>query len=125
MKKMIWLAISIACLLAAGVVVYSAMELKKMEISDIDLADVPDGEYEGKHEYMGFTCRVKVKVRGHRITDVEVEEDRDDEYVDKAKGMVDNMIREQSLDVDTVTGATFSSRAILKAAENALKRAKR
>ncbi|MGB3111376.1 MAG: FMN-binding protein, partial [Candidatus Omnitrophota bacterium] len=62
----------------------------------------------------------EVRVRDHRITDIKVFEDRESEYVEQAKGVTKNVIKEQSLKVDTVTGATITSRAILKAIENAL-----
>ena len=42
-----------------------------------------------------------------RVTDVEDE-------------LINNVIKNQSLDVDVVSGATVSSKAILKAIENAL-----
>jgi uncharacterized protein with FMN-binding domain len=128
MKRTLWIALSVVGLLASmigGIVAYSVVELRRTEISGIDLTALPDGVYAGEHGYMGFTCRVKVKVSGHRITAVEVDEGRKDEYVSKAEGVVDKLIKAQSLGVDTVTGATFSSRAILKATENALKRGER
>ncbi|MGB2630745.1 MAG: FMN-binding protein [Candidatus Omnitrophota bacterium] len=88
---------------------------------DIDLSKIPDGVYKGKCRYYGmFTCEVEVRVRDHRITDIKVFEDRESEYVEQAKGVTKNVIKEQSLKVDTVTGATITSRAILKAIENAL-----
>lgn len=39
----------------------------------------------------------------------------------KAEVIIDDVIKEQSLLVDAVTGATISSRAIFKAIEDALK----
>ena len=91
------------------------------EAKDVDLSKLPDGVYKGKCRYYGiFTCEVEVKVRNHRITDIKVFEDRESEYVEQAKGVAQNVIKEQSLEVDTITGATVTSRAILKAIKNAL-----
>ena len=41
-------------------------------------------------------------------------------FLNRAKGVIDRIIASQSVDVDTVSGATFSSKGILAAVENAL-----
>ena len=104
----------------AAFAVYSAKEIRSMDVEEIDLSRVPDGVYKGEQDYFGFTCRVEVTVKDHRMVDVKVYEDRESEYVEKAKDVAQNVLREQSLKVDTVTGATVTSKAILKAIENAL-----
>ena len=42
-----------------------------------------------------------------------------------AESLIDKILDEQSLDVDIVTGATASSKAILKAVESALEKGKK
>lgn len=128
MRKMVWMVLGIVVLIAAGiggVVAGGVMVLKRAEVADIDLSTVQDGAYEGTHKYLGITNRVKVEVRGHRIVAIEVNENRDSDYLDRAKGVAKRVIGKQSLNVDTVTGATVSSKAVLKAVENALERGKR
>lgn len=91
------------------------------EVKEVDLTRISDGVYKGKCRYYGmFTCEVEVEVKDHRITDIKVFEGRESEYVEAAKGVTKNVIREQSLKVDAVTGATVTSNAILRAIENAL-----
>ena len=91
------------------------------EVREVDLTKISDGTYKGKSRYYGmFTCEVEVEVKDRRITDIKVFEDRESEYVEAAKGVTKNVIRKQSLKVDTITGATVTSNAILKAIENAL-----
>ena len=41
-------------------------------------------------------------------------------FLNRAKGVIDRIIASQSVDVDTVSGATFSSKGILAAVKNAL-----
>lgn len=105
---------------AALYLLHSEQQVKDMEIGGIDLERIPDGVYHGKCDYMVFTCSVDVTVRGHKITDIKVFENRQSKWVESAKGVTKNVIREQSLQVDTITGATITGKAILKAIENAL-----
>ncbi|MEA3488959.1 MAG: FMN-binding protein [Candidatus Omnitrophota bacterium] len=108
----------------AGYMFYSEKQVMNMEIGDVDLSRVPDGEYKGKCDYMIFTCRAEVSVRNHRITGIKLFEDRDSKWVEQAKGVARDVLREQSLKVDTVTGATITSKAFLKAIRNALTKTK-
>jgi len=64
---------------------------------------------------------VTVRVKDHRITDIDVFEARGGKYVENAEKVTRNILEKQSLDVDTITGATVTSRAIIKAVDNALK----
>ena len=90
------------------------------EDTDINLIEVSDGEYIGQHlDYRGAKMVVEVDVKDHRIRNIKVF-GRDDVYVDMAKGVVREVIKHQSIKVDTVTGATVSSQSILKAIKNAL-----
>ena len=61
-----------------------------------------------------------------QITDCTVlsAEKEDTAYFDAAQGVIDEVLDEQTAEVDTVSGATFSSRGILGAVEDALEQAK-
>ena len=56
------------------------------------------------------------------ITDHKNEDDR---YFNQTKKVVDTIIDKQSLSVDTVSGATYSSKGIIEAVSNAMKAAKK
>ena len=43
----------------------------------------------------------------------------DASFLNRAKGVIDRIIAAQSVEVDTVSGATFSSKGILAAVKNA------
>ena len=49
----------------------------------------------------------------------------DTAYLDAASAVIDSILEQQSTDVDTVSGATFSSNGILHAAEDALRKAEK
>ena len=104
----------------AAAIIINISDLLRSEIIGADLALLPDGIYGGSYSYIGITCRVHVTVKDHKIAAIEVDESRKSDYLDRAKFVTKRVIKEQSLDVDTVTTATFTSRAILKAIENAL-----
>ena len=58
----------------------------------------------------------------HRLTAIEIidAKDEDTAYLDKARQIMDNMIAAQSTEVDTISGATFSSTGIQMAVQAAL-----
>ena len=56
----------------------------------------------------------------HRITEITLLNIGDSEYEKKGAGIIGRVIESQSTDVDTISGATLSSRTILMAIDNAL-----
>jgi uncharacterized protein with FMN-binding domain len=96
-------------------------DVRKMAINDIPLSDIIDGTFRGDFNYGDFTYEVEVIVQEHVIKDIKILENRQDsEYARKATAVVNNVLKAQSLNVDVVTGATTTSKALLKAIENAL-----
>lgn len=84
--------------------------------------DVADGTYEGSAEGYHGAVRVSVSVRDKSIVSVDVLSHSDDEsFFTRAKeGVIRSILSSQSLEVDTVSGATYSSRGIINAVKNAL-----
>lgn len=90
-------------------------------IENVDLQKVKDGVYEGEYEIFPVKAAVSIKVKNHKITEIEITKHREGKG-EKAETIIEDVIRAQSLDVDTISGATRSSKCILKAIENALQR---
>lgn len=82
--------------------------------------------YEGSAKGFGGEVAVSVTIAQGKITAVEVTEAKgeDSAYLSMAMALTDAVIIEQSADVDTVSGATYSSRGILDATRQALDLAK-
>ena len=84
-----------------------------------------NGTYEGSGTGYGGTITVQVTLQDDTITDVSVTsapgEDR--AYLAQGENVISSIISEQSTDVDTVSGATFSSTGILEAVNDALTKA--
>ena len=81
-----------------------------------------DGIYYGTGTGYAGQIKVCVIVKDKKIDSIEVIEVEADDaaFMERAKGVINQVIRTQELDVDTVSGATYSSRGILEAIKNAL-----
>ena len=101
-------------------------QIKSMDISYVDPATVPDGEYTGEFPFrQKYLYRVKVSVKSGRLTDIEVlENGTENEYAEKGLGIIPRILREQSPNVDAVSGATVTSKSLMKCVEKALKKAR-
>lgn len=84
-----------------------------------------DGAWEGTGTGFGGDITVSVTVANGKITGVEIlsAESEDPAYFEMAKELPDRIVKEQSTEIDTVSGATFSSNGILDAAADALGKA--
>ncbi|ERJ11988.1 FMN-binding protein [Haloplasma contractile] len=100
---------------------YGQKEVNKTIVNDVDLTTIEDGVYIGEFEGHRWSNKVKVDIDDHKIVDIITMGDQlfNDEQVKNE--LFEQVIEEQSVDVDVVSGATISSKAYLKAIENALK----
>lgn len=125
MKKVIlFVVIFIAVVIAAGSIVVSNLEknldeLTTMEIKDVDLSKVKDGTFTGYYQVLPVDAKVEVTVENHVIKNIKLVEHGNGKG--QAAEVIPQMVVEaQSLDVEAVSGATYSSMVILKAIEKAL-----
>ena len=85
-----------------------------------------DGTYEGSAS--GFKkgiTNVSVVIESDKITDIKVISHGDDiPFFDKALSVIDKMLQTQSTEVDVVSEATYSSKGIINAVEDALNKAR-
>ncbi|MCD8231448.1 MAG: FMN-binding protein [Clostridiales bacterium] len=117
--------------------VYEVQAIPEQEVEDEDTADEDDAEEEnevqGSFELddgiyygsgTGYAGKISVAVTidSKSITEIEVTEVEADDsaFFNRAKGVIEEIIRQQSLEVDVVSGATCSSRGIISAVKNAL-----
>lgn len=84
-----------------------------------------DGNYTGSAAGYNGDVTVSLTVKGDKITALSVVSHSDDDlYMEDAKGVVSKILSAQSADVDSVSGATFSSEGIKNAVKAALQQAK-
>ena len=81
-----------------------------------------DGTYTGEADGYGGTIQVEVTLASDEITSINVVSapGEDSAYLSQAESVIDSILSAQSTDVDTVSGATFSSTGILNAVDDAL-----
>lgn len=111
--------------LMAAIIGYLSLQssvkgLRSLTIGQVDLARVEDGEYEGEYDGGLVKAKVRVRVSGHRITDLTILR-HNTGLGRKAESIVKAVVEAQSLAVDAIAGATYSSKVILKATEAALR----
>lgn len=84
-----------------------------------------DGTYTGSAQGFGGTITVQVTLASDEITDIQVTSapGEDSAYLSQGEGVISSIISAQSTDVDTVSGATFSSTGIINAVVDALGKA--
>lgn len=85
-----------------------------------------DGRYEGAAEGYGGKVGVEILVQGGEIKEVKVVEQSESMPREALEKIPDRVLKKQTAeDVDAVTGATLTSRAILKAVKKALEKAEK
>lgn len=116
-----------------GVTGKSKQESTSESESDSSLAEIAavqdasaykDGTYYGTGKGFAGTMKVKVDISGGKIASISIVSTKDgDSYVKSALSLLDTIVEKQSTNVDTVSGATFSSRGIIAAVRSALSQA--
>lgn len=125
-KKVILVAVIMTILLASFAIVIivsnskaNLEQLAGMEIENIDFKDIPNGVYSGSYKVFPVKVEVMVTVNNHKISDIELVKHNHGQGAD-AEVIIDRVLETQTLGLDVITGATYSSKIILKAIENAL-----
>lgn len=85
-----------------------------------------NGTYKGKGYGFRDEIEVALTIKDKTITSIEVLKSSDDEpFFSRASELLNTIIVNQNIRVDVVTGASFSSRGLLEAVEDALNTAKK
>ena len=92
-------------------------------VNSTDLSNVQDGVYIGQYKSAMVSAKVEVIVKENKIIEIKILQ-HDCGLGTKAEVIVDEVVNAQTLEVDTVSGATLSSKVILKAVEDALSKGK-
>ncbi len=95
--------------------------IKAIVIESVDLSKVADGTFEGDYDAGAIYAKVKVQVKSGKITRIDIVEHKNGKGA-PAEVLADQIVNQQSMEVDDVSGATGSSRVIKKAVETALKK---
>ena len=126
MKKAMIIILSILGVLVvvgAGGIFYITNGLEAGEnlaINPVDLTAIEDGTYAGVYQAGRWSNEVAVSVADHQIANIAVVKTVTIDDPEMTSTIINNVIKNQSTTVDTVSGATVTSKAYLKSIENAL-----
>lgn len=107
----------------------TAGDITAADSSNADTSDADnvykDGTYTGEAQGFGGTIQVQVTLTSDEITDIQVTSasGEDSAYLSQGEGVISSILSAQSTDVDTISGATFSSTGIINAVVDALGKA--
>jgi uncharacterized protein with FMN-binding domain len=129
MKKRTKIIIAIAAIVVIGAAVVGGIYLANvnaykdavvnMAYADVDISSVPDGSYTGECHVGFIYAKVEVTVKDGAIVQIDLLEHKNERGKD-ADSIIDDIVAQQKVDVDEISGATNSSKVIKKAADNAL-----
>jgi uncharacterized protein with FMN-binding domain len=140
-KTKVWIVVLsivvvLGVVLAGGIILTASArkELQNAVIAEVDFKKLKDGVYTGEYRSTKESYRnaaVEVTVSSGTVTEIRVTEgalagDKQETEIKKGitiNSLFDEVIKSQSLQVDVISGATLTSKAHLKALENALKQA--
>jgi uncharacterized protein with FMN-binding domain len=94
--------------------------MAEVEIHEVDLNTVKDGTFTAVTDAGPIVVELILTVRDHKITDINLLKHRNGRG-QAASGIIEDIIEQQSLLVDSISGATLSSTVILDTVESALK----
>ena len=95
-------------------------QVKAFDKTNIDLSQVADGVYDGHSETDFVKVAVRVTVADEMIKDIEILKHECGKGL-PANEIVNDMIKNNTVEVDTVSGATMSSEVIKAAVRDALR----
>ena len=126
----LWIAlVVVAVLAAAGGFGWSRLmkehkEARSLPLNAVDFSRLNDGTYHGAYAGGMYKWRANecdVTVTNGRVTNIQLVGSKDPGSKNtQHKELYDRVIKAQSLQVDTITSATLTSKAWLQAVENAL-----
>ena len=98
-------------------------EARSLPLDAVNFSRLKDGSYVGEYAGGMYKWRVnsaRVTVTGGKVTEIEPISGVVDQGNGSTEMLYDRVIKAQTLQVDTISGATLTSKAYLQAVENAL-----
>ena len=97
----------------------NSVKPKREEVA-ISTANLKDGRYQGSAQGYADTLTVEVEIRDGKILSAKYISGNDDEpYLSNAMSVLTNIVKRQTTQVDTVSGATYSSLGLINAGSKA------
>lgn len=126
MIMMVTLPVLLVTLALGGALLFTSgerREAKNLPIKSVDFKQLHDGTYVGEYEggmYKWRANKIQVTISKRKVTDIKLLEHKEKNSSEITNTLFNRVIQSQSLQVDTISGATLTSKAYLKGIENAL-----
>ena len=123
-KTLLTIVVIVVAFIASTAMVFSIRmnsQVKSFDRSGIDISQVSDGVYNGHSETDLVKVEVKVTVEAGAIKDIEILKHECGKGR-PANVIVNDMVKNNDVEVDGVSGATFSSEVIKDAVRDALRK---
>ncbi|MDW7667942.1 MAG: FMN-binding protein [Bacillota bacterium] len=96
-------------------------EGQNIEVNNVDLSYLEDdGFYTGNFKFGRWSNEAKVTLEDRKIMDIEFTDDVSFSKDEVREEIINRIIDKQKVNVDVVSGATVTSKAYMKAVEDAL-----
>lgn len=119
-KAILMLGIIVLVILIVFVVIIKTQKPNDLHIGNVDISAIKDGVYIGSADNGLINATVSVEVINGTILNIKILE-HEQLLGKKAEKITESIIEQQSLEVDAITSATYSSDTLRKAIENALR----
>jgi uncharacterized protein with FMN-binding domain len=127
MKKKIIIGVSIVVIAVLAFAIREGVRLSRYKkkaqattIESLDISQIQDGVYQGEYDLDYVYAAVSVTVKAGKIEQIAIRKHKHGRGAEAEKEIPKRIQDRQSVQVDVVSGATNSSKAIIKAVEVAL-----
>lgn len=116
---------------AGGALIFTSGERREgrnLPIAAVNFKQLKDGTYIGEYEggmHKWRANEVQVTVSSGKVTAIKLLKHKENRLPEFTDTLYNRVIQSQSLQVDTISGATITSKAYLKSVENALEKAQK
>ena len=123
-KILVVLGVFVLLIIAAFIAITNGLsEGQNVALSGIDLSSISDGDYTGTYEHGRWTNTIMVHVRNRVITSIDIVRDVAAAGITNCSDEVfRRVMANQDTRIDVVSGATVTTKAYLKAIEDALRK---
>lgn len=121
--KVLGIVILLIVVVSASGMFYISRGLEEgleVSINPVDLSNKEDGVYKGSYDFGRWSNELKVTIKNHKITNIEITDDMMIVNPEVRSSLIQRVIEEQNTTVDAISGGTVSCKAYLKSIENAL-----
>lgn len=123
MKRVLLGLLLVILLAVGGGIIYLTSGLARtaaLTIGNVDFRAAANGTYQGEYLDGRWTNRVQVTIADGRVVAIELQQAPVFSQADVNQQLFARVIEQQSLQVDAISGATVTCKALLKAIEHAI-----